>query len=412
MYAVGNSVMAVLLDNVSLFLLWTVYMHSVSNGQDIVYHWKSLDYSWPNSTVKQQYIADKQFIVENNVISGIKVLDGNVYVTVPRWKPGVPSTLNKIITNPTNIEESILEPYPTWRMQTLGDCGALQYVQSMEVDPNTGYMWIIDVGRINIQTDQPQNICPAKLIIYDVRNDRLVHVHEFPDAVVSRTSNFMNDIVLDYVNGVATFAYITDSADAKLIVYDHNRDTSYYFKHASMEIEPGTETIVVGDNNVTTRVTIDGIAMSSDFHFVYYCALNAYWLYRVPTNVLRNTSAIFYVETVGRKIDLTGGMVFTDTALYYGGLTTNAVYKWSFGQVNNQEMILSNNTSLRWVDSLAMDDQQNLWLVANGLDLFVAGRMDFAKTHMYIWKIPMGENGYLSSAITRTKDETSSVIIG
>ena len=25
------------------------------------------------------------------------------------------------------------------------NCNAFQYVQSMEIDPNTGYMWIIDV---------------------------------------------------------------------------------------------------------------------------------------------------------------------------------------------------------------------------------------------------------------------------
>ncbi|XP_033762705.1 protein yellow-like [Pecten maximus] len=399
----GETVMADVHFIVMFLLPSFVYMHGVST-QDarIVNHWKSVNYSWPNESVKQNYIMKKKFIVENNIISGIKVLDGNVYVTVPRWRPGVPSTLNKVITDPTNTEESILEPYPNWEMQTLGDCNALQYAQSMEVYPNTGYMWIIDVGRTDTQTDHPQNLCPAKLIIYDVRNDKLVHVHEFPDAVVPRTSNFLNDIVLDYVNGVASFAYITDSAAAKLIVYDHERDVSYFFKHPSMEVEEGAESILVGDNNLTMRVHINGIAMSYDFRFVYFCALNAYSLYRVPTNVLRNQPSTFSVETVGQRNDLTGGMVATDKALYYGGLTKHAVNKWPFSQNSTEMLVISNDTSLRWVDSFAMDDQGNLWLVANGLDLFLTGRMDFTKTNMYIWKIPVGENGYLSTAKLRT----------
>ncbi|XP_069111214.1 protein yellow-like [Argopecten irradians] len=388
-------------------ILSVMYVKEVSSqghGARIINQWRSLNYSWQSGTFKH-FITSKEFIIENNIISGVKVLDGNVYVTVPRWKPGVPSTLNKVITDPGNGNESILEPFPNWEMQTVGDCNALQYVQSMEVDPNTGYMWIIDVGRIDTLTENPQNLCPAKLVIYDVRNQQVVHVHEFSDNVVPRTSNFLNDIVLDYVNGVASYAYITDSSQASLIVYDRDRDSSYFFKHPSMEVEAGAESILVNGNNLTTRVHINGIAMSYDFRFVYYCALNAYWMYKIPTYVLRNQSATFTVETVGRKNDLTGGMVATDKALYYGSLTRNAVNKWPVSPNSVEIPILSDDISLRWVDSLAMDDQQNLWLVANGLDLFLTDRMNFKETNMFIWKIRVGEHGYLTTANQRTTDD-------
>ncbi|XP_033762337.1 LOW QUALITY PROTEIN: uncharacterized protein LOC117343897 [Pecten maximus] len=151
--------------------------------------------------------------------------------------------------------------------------------------------------------------------------------------------------------------------------------------------------------------------MSFDFRFLYFCALNGYSLYRVPTALLRNRSAIFSVESVGRKVDLTDGMVFTDKALYFGGLTTNSVYKWSINPAKhnsfNQQLVISNKTSLRWIDTFAMDDRQNLWLVANGLDMFVTGRRNLTQTNMFIWKIPIGEKGYLSSALSRTKDDIS-----
>lgn len=41
----------------------------------------------------------------------------------------------------------LLQPYPSWEMQTINNYSALQYVQSMEVDTQ-GRMWILDTGRV------------------------------------------------------------------------------------------------------------------------------------------------------------------------------------------------------------------------------------------------------------------------
>lgn len=138
-----------------LLLLFSPYLCSEAladdhgEGAEIVYQWNIVEYEWPNETYKSEEIANGNYIPENSAINGIKLYKGTVYVTVPRLKPGVPSTLNVIIAAPpgSNGSNYILRPFPSWDMQKLGNCEALQRVQSMEIDPNTGHMWVVDTGR-------------------------------------------------------------------------------------------------------------------------------------------------------------------------------------------------------------------------------------------------------------------------
>lgn len=120
----------------------------LGDGAEVVHKWNIVPYEWPNDTVKQQEIDYGTYIPENNAVNGIKVYKNQVYVTVPRLKSGVPSTLNVVVKSTSgNTDEYVLRPYPSWEMQTLGECEALQGVQSMEIDPHTGYMWILDTGK-------------------------------------------------------------------------------------------------------------------------------------------------------------------------------------------------------------------------------------------------------------------------
>ena len=104
--------------------------------------------------------------VKNNALAGVKVYKGQTFVTVPRWWPGVPSTLNVI------AEDGRLRPWPNCEMQKIGcvmrcsahpnpahchwpsrsDRAAFQYVQSMEIDTQ-GRMWVIDSGITSLWKD-------------------------------------------------------------------------------------------------------------------------------------------------------------------------------------------------------------------------------------------------------------------
>lgn len=125
----------------SLLLVFVVC--GVSYGPvKTLFEWNEL--SWHRSSLP----PGLEYNASNCCPTGIKVYKGVYYVTVPRWKPGVPSTLNVI-----DPETQTLIPFPSFDANSL-DGGWLTYVQSMEID-SRGWMWILDVGRLNIYGGAP-----------------------------------------------------------------------------------------------------------------------------------------------------------------------------------------------------------------------------------------------------------------
>ncbi|CAG5119026.1 unnamed protein product [Candidula unifasciata] len=372
-----------------------------SSGQgEIMYEWLVVEYDWPSETMRRQFEADCRYNASHNLISGIKTykllknrccinitvflfsLRGQVYLSVPRLKytTGVPSTLNKVIQKGN---QSVLTPFPDWASQELGNCSALQCAMSMEVDPITGYMYVIDPGRSGIFGDisgqPPPVICPPKLVVYNLNDGSLVRSHDFPEDLVSNKTNFLNDIVIDRgspTSKSAKWVYITDAVDSKLI-------------HESMDYEEGDgSNITVNGISYILKTPIDGLAMSSDFEYVYYCALGK-----------KGADFGSKVRLVGEKASQTGGMTYATDNLYYGALTKNSVYKW---EIKTETEILKDDEKLEWPDSFTVDEDGFLWFTACRAQLFLLGGIDFSGVkgaNFRVWRVSISENGYLAPRV-------------
>ena len=55
-----------------------------------------MDYDWPNNETRQLFPSYKQ---EDNLPLGLEVAGNRLFITVPRWKPGVAASLNYIMLN-------------------------------------------------------------------------------------------------------------------------------------------------------------------------------------------------------------------------------------------------------------------------------------------------------------------------
>ncbi|XP_013402905.1 uncharacterized protein LOC106168417 [Lingula anatina] len=391
---------------------------------ELVYSWVTIDYDWPSNTTRAAALASEEFIPEHNSISGIKFYKGEIYITIPRWKLGVPSSLNKLVTMDGR---SVFQPYPSWAQNEIYNCSALQYVQQMEIDPVTGWMWIIDTGRINTippPGTQVQNMCPAKLWIYDMNRDILVRQYEFPENIVSRTNNFLNDIVVDK----SGFAYITDSGNDRkggIIIYNYNTNTTHRINHASMWAVDNASAITINGQVTTLKIPTNGIALSPDFTTLYYCPLSGYNLYSISTEEARDPlkASTVNVQTVGRKVSQTDGMAMGKNSLYYGALSLNAVYKWERSKdvlvqgnpenvtLATQVKVASDNQRMQWVNAMVLTDDGYLWFVAAASHKFLTNKMDFSGvngTNFHVWRIQVNDTSILSP-VTLTSTLTPEV---
>ena len=148
---------------------------------------------------------------------------------MPRWRPGVPATLN--------IVDSItgeMHAFPTFREQRLDNPRRLfTNVQSFEITPD-GLIFILDVGRQNfLEEDQSKWIAGTpRLVIFDLVKNAVTYTFDFPEKILSSTASFANDLVVDRRRGVV---FITDTwGDGGLVALDLVDKHAWRLDHSSL----------------------------------------------------------------------------------------------------------------------------------------------------------------------------------
>jgi hypothetical protein len=68
---------------------------------EVIFEWKELDFAYPNSRARQEAVESQSFIPSNNVPVGLEVWNNKLFITVPRWKRGVPASLAYVYLNHT-----------------------------------------------------------------------------------------------------------------------------------------------------------------------------------------------------------------------------------------------------------------------------------------------------------------------
>ncbi len=362
--------------------------------------WNHLDWIFPAGVDAASYKGDKgQEYWKGAMPAGFKLdANGNEYLCVPRWAPGIPGTLNKIVKKDG---KALLTPFPSWDMNKEGDAKALQSVLGFEIDEK-GIMWILDQGHVN---GAPSLDGAQKLVAWDLATDTLVSSTPIPDAIASTHDSFLNDLVIDNKNG---FVYIADSGifsdplHGGLIVYNM-KDKSLrrvLDRHASVQDVPAFWFSIRGkkiwkDNAMRTGV--DGIALSADRKTLYWCPLTGHELYAINTLFLRDyTTPLEMIDRnvidVGNKGTNTDGMAGDSK----GRIWFTMLEGMGVGYYDPAGMTMNRyvwDDKMVWVDGITFDNKGSMYFNNDRLHELFGGELDWNKPDNFIiWKAPVPDN--------------------
>lgn len=354
----------------------------------VAYQWKQMDYDWPNNETKQLFPFYKQ---EDNLPLGLEVAGNRLFITVPRWKPGVAASLNYIMLNDTR-ESPPLIPYPSWEAHQYKPGGKIPDIVStfrIRAD-RCNRLWVLDTGLSNI-ADTPESQKPPTLIIYDLSNDRILRNYTIPENQRTADSLFAN-IAVEDESCTESFGYLADLGGPGIIVYSWKLHRSWIVKHEFFHPDPQSSEFNVSGISFHWNDGVFGMALQptgDGYSTLYFHALCSTKEYSVSTKYLRDEqlankldSASQFKELGSRGNNGQSSVSFLDPKsgiLIYALVNLNAIACWRTGTVydiQNHRPVYMNNVTMVFPNDLKIDPNGNIWVLSDRLPQFMYSRLD------------------------------------
>jgi len=351
---------------------------------EVLHQWTRLDFDWASAAARQAALDSGVFKPDNCPLADVKAVDGEIFVTVPRWRDGIPASVNRVVM--LENATAVLRPYPNWEMNepnaaaadadggaggSPADCRGIQYAHVIEIDP-LRRMWIVDSGKWGHFT-RPNSHCPPKLIVWDMVEEKEVRRHVFPEEVVDKSAgSLMRGVVVDTSASDPEdwFAFIANTEAASLVIYSYRDDESWSVSHSSFQYESGALGITAGNGEqIALPMSIDSLAMSphsASRQRLYYAALASFQFYSIETEMLKNRTQAEaatsdelaeLITDEGARSSQSEGMTVSETGvMFYSVLNSNSIDQWNTSRAFSAlDQVYKDDEKLQWVDSFGWD---------------------------------------------------------
>nr|ATU82719.1 venom major-royal-jelly/yellow-like protein 1 [Pristhesancus plagipennis] len=363
---------------------------STGTGFQEVFGWSQVDFTFQSEATRQNAIRSGDYIPESNLPLGMEVYKGRVFITLPRWKKGIPVTL-AWVSLAERSRSPLLKPYPSWAWHMPGNCHGLTSVFRVAVD-ECGRLWVADSGAVNIVTGV-KHVCTPQILVFDLNTDRLLWRYYIPKDQLPQGSLFTN-IAVDVITCDRTFAYVSDVFRYGLIVYDFKQDKSWRVENSYFFPDPLQTKMHIDQLTFRWNDGIFGLALSPVEHgtrYLYFHPLSSQREFMVDTKVLHNeTSAkndadMFKIVGEPRmhcKGQASGSAMDRNGVLFYNLINRNAVGCWNshIGEHSPRThgIVDQNNITLSFPNDLKVDHEinQGLWVLSNRLHKYLYGKLD------------------------------------
>jgi len=377
------------------------------------FKWKEVSYAWPSEQAKEEAITSGRYKPENNLPLGLDVWKDKLFITVPRWKSGVASSLNYVKVS--SAEQSpVLTPYPNWEANTIesdgtgsgetvkgrADAKKAEVVDGALADNSSiistfrvrvdecDRLWVMDTGLADI-LGNPKQIAPNALVIFDLNTDKLIRRYTFQPSDIKENTFFANVIVDIPKNECENaYAYMPDLGGYGVVVYSYKSNKSWRVKHNFFHFDPLSGDYNVGGVNFQWTDGVFGMALgkpsSEGTRTVYFHALSSTREFSVPNIVLQNETRAVSSESyydyslVGdRGPNGQSSAEFLDEAtnvLFYTQVNKDGVGCWNAKKPYNpdtQGLVDTDSDALVFPNDLKVDTEGNLWVLSDRMPVFL-----------------------------------------
>nr|CAD7431437.1 unnamed protein product [Timema monikensis] len=364
-----------------------------------VYAWKQVDFSFPSPEIRQYAISSGSFVPKDNLPLGLEVWNSRIFVTLPRWKSGIPATLATIPRDRRDAGGNLsptLEPYPNWSWHQPGNCDAMTSVFRIAVDP-CGRLWVLDSGVVDT-VDTVKQACPPQILVFDLTTDALVWRYRLPEDQVKEGSLFSN-IAVDVRDGSCDDAhvYITDVWRFGLVVYKLRENRSWRITHHFFYPDPMAAQYELHGLSFSWTDGLFGLSLSpldpkTGDRTLFFHPMSSFREFSVPTSVIRNETASDAhpdaFSPLGEPRYATKGQSSASAmdrrgVMFYNLVTRDSVGCWNSNQPGGyipalQGVVAHSNVTLVFPNDLKIDHErrQSVWVLSNRLPVYLYSDLD------------------------------------
>ncbi|XP_049808262.1 protein yellow-like [Schistocerca nitens] len=401
---------------VALMFFW---IFAVSDGTETGklverFAWRQLDFAYPDAQSRQNALRTGDFIPENNLPVGIEVWGDKLFVTVPRWRQGIPATLNYIPLSTASPDSPQLIPYPDWETNREGNCNGLTTVYRIKADA-CDRLWVLDVGTVGYD-NTTENVCPYSINVYDLHTNRRLRRYQLrPDDTNSDT--FIANIAVDIgASCDDTFMYASDELGYGLVIYSWEQNTSWRVTHPFFLPDPlRGDFNIAGMNFQWWSEGVFGMALTppqeDGFRVLLFHPLASHREFAVSTRVLRDRSLVdsnfHYFQNLGERGPnghVTAQYMGDDGILFFNLIDQNAIGCWDgrkHYRPHNMAIVDKDDEALVFPSDVKVDRAGNLWVMSDRMPVFLLAELDYSDVNFRIF------SGPVSTAIAGTPCDPS-----
>ncbi|EDW42379.1 L-dopachrome tautomerase yellow-f2 [Drosophila sechellia] len=344
------------------------------------------------------------YIPYNNVPMGATHFRGRVFVTMPRRRVGIPSTLNYIDLAEDGSDRSPkLRAYPNFALnQFNASAENLVSVYRTSVDA-CQRLWFIDTGMLEYPNNRQQIRRPSIWVV-DLATDQVLKRFDIPESI-AETGRGLASITVDVKAGQCgdAYAYIPDLVYRRLYVYHLRNDRIWSFEHNYFNFDPLSGDLSIGGQAFRWDDGIFSITLgtqkpdgSRDAYFHPMASTNEFVVsnrvlqqesnaarsdhgndFRVLGNRGPSTQSTMHVYDPGT------GVIFFDE------IQRNGVGCWKTSQpisAENYGSVDSNAEDMIYPSDLSIDEDGTIWVMSNSMPIFIYSTLDTSIYNFRIWK--------------------------